>query len=236
MSQPVPQVALPPGLTLGYVNGQLALAGDERQYGKPLSVDFVSGKAAHRRQFGGGRGQLVAKACGLTKGITPSVVDATAGLGRDAFVLASLGAQVLMIERVEAIAALLQDGLERAASADETALIAGRMALRRGDAAEQLAALIADAEFAPQVIHLDPMFPHREKSALVKKEMRVFRELAGDDDDAPRLLAAALEVATHRVVVKRPRKAPPIAGPAPQHTLEGKTSRYDLYVHRSLSR
>ncbi len=86
MSQPVPQVALPPGLTLGYVNGQLALAGDERQYGKPLSVDFVSGKAAHRRQFGGGRGQLVAKACGLTKGITPSVVDATAGLGRDAFV------------------------------------------------------------------------------------------------------------------------------------------------------
>ncbi len=236
MSQPVPQVALPPGLTVGYVNGQLALAGDERQYGKPLSVDFVSGKAAHRRQFGGGRGQLVAKACGLTKGITPSVVDATAGLGRDAFVLASLGAQVLMIERVEAIAALLQDGLERAASADETALIAGRMALRRGDAAEQLAALIADAEFAPQVIHLDPMFPHREKSALVKKEMRVFRELAGDDDDAPRLLAAALEVATHRVVVKRPRKAPPIAGPAPQHTLEGKTSRYDLYVHRSLSR
>ncbi|WP_404463917.1 class I SAM-dependent methyltransferase [Vreelandella aquamarina] len=236
MSQPVPQVTLPPGLTLGYVNGQLALAGDERQYGKPLSVDFVSGKAAHRRQFGGGRGQLVAKACGLTKGITPSVVDATAGLGRDAFVLASLGAQVLMIERVAAIAALLQDGLERAASSDETALIAGRMALRHGDAAKQLAALVADAEFAPQVIHLDPMFPHREKSALVKKEMRVFRELAGDDDDAPRLLEAALDVATHRVAVKRPRKAPPIAGPAPQHTLEGKTSRYDLYVHRSLAR
>ncbi|MCP1317395.1 class I SAM-dependent methyltransferase [Halomonas sp. 707B3] len=236
MSQPVPQVTLPPGLTLGYVNGQLALAGDERQYGKPLSVDFVSGKAAHRRQFGGGRGQLVAKACGLTKGITPSVVDATAGLGRDAFVLASLGAQVLMIERVAAIAALLQDGLTRAAVAEETAAIAARMCLRHGDAAEQLVALVAEAEFAPQVIHLDPMFPHREKSALVKKEMRVFRELAGDDDDAPRLLAAALEVATHRVVVKRPRKAPPIAGPAPQHTLEGKTSRYDLYVHRSLSR
>ena len=236
MSQPVPQVALPPGLTLGYVNGQLALAGDERQYGKPLSVDFVSGKAAHRRQFGGGRGQLVAKACGLTKGITPSVVDATAGLGRDAFVLASLGAPVLMIERVAAIAALLQDGLTRAAVAEETAAIAARMCLRHGDAAEQLVALVAEAEFAPQVIHLDPMFPHREKSALVKKEMRVFRELAGDDDDAPRLLAAALEVATHRVVVKRPRKAPPIAGPAPQHTLEGKTSRYDLYVHRSLSR
>lgn len=236
MSQPIPEVLLPTGLTLGYVEGQLALIGEEREYGKPLSVDFVSGKAAHRRQFGGGRGQLVAKACGLAKGVTPSVVDATAGLGRDAFVLASLGAPVLMIERVAAIAALLSDGLARAAAAEDTAAIAARMCLRHGDAAEQLAILVADAEFAPQVIHLDPMFPHREKSALVKKEMRVFRELAGDDDDAPRLLEAALDVATHRVVVKRPRKAPPIAGPAPQHTLEGKTSRYDLYVHRSLSR
>ncbi|MFC7367054.1 class I SAM-dependent methyltransferase [Vreelandella zhaodongensis] len=229
-------LVLPSGLALRYVDGQLALSGDERHYGKPLSVDFVAGKAAHRRQFGGGRGQLVAKACGLAKGVTPNVVDATAGLGRDAFVLASLGAQVLLIERVAAIAALLQDGLARAALADDTAAIAARMTLRHGDAAEQLAALVTSAVFDPEVVHLDPMFPHREKSALVKKEMRLFRELAGNDDDAPRLLEAALDVATHRVVVKRPRKAPPIGGPAPQHTLEGKTSRYDLYVHRSLTR
>ncbi|UXZ53473.1 class I SAM-dependent methyltransferase [Halomonas sp. 7T] len=229
-------LVLPAGLTLAQHEGQLALVGSEQQYGKPLSVDFVAGKAAHRRQFGGGRGQLVAKACGLAKGATPSIVDATAGLGRDAFVLASLGAKVLLIERVAAIAALLNDGLSRAAQAEETAAIAARMQLRHGDAANALAELVADAQFAPQVIHLDPMFPHREKSALVKKEMRLFRELAGDDNDAPRLLEAALDVATHRVVVKRPRKAPPIAGPAPQHTLEGKTSRYDLYVHRSLTR
>lgn len=229
------ELTLPEGLTLIQYAGQLALAADEPSFGKPLSVDFVAGKAAHRRQFGGGRGQLVAKACGLAKGVTPNVVDATAGLGRDAFVLASLGAQVLLIERVAAIAALLQDGLVRAAQDIETSPIAARMTLRHGDAAQRLAELVADAAFAPQVIHLDPMFPHREKSALVKKDMRLFRELAGDDDDAPRLLAAALDVATHRVVVKRPRKAPPIAGPAPQHTLEGKTSRYDLYVHRSLT-
>lgn len=230
------EIALPPGLTLGYVEGQLALVGEGQQYGKPLSVDFVTGKAAHRRQFGGGRGQLVAKACGLAKGVTPCVVDATAGLGRDAFVLASLGAQVLLIERVDAIAALLSDGLERASQSEEVAAIAARMQLRHGDAANALAELVANAQFDPQVIHLDPMFPHRDKSALVKKEMRLFRELAGDDLDAPRLLEAALDIATHRVVVKRPRKAPPIAGPAPQHTLEGKTSRYDLYVHRSLTR
>ncbi|MBR9906021.1 MAG: class I SAM-dependent methyltransferase [Gammaproteobacteria bacterium] len=229
-------IVLPDGLRLEQRDQGLVLIGDEKRYGKPLSVDFAAGKAAHRRRFGGGRGQLIAKACGLAKGVTPSIVDATAGLGRDAFVLASLGAQVLLIERVSAIAALLKDGLKRAYRHSDTAEIAARMTLRHGDAAQTLAELVASADFTPQVIHLDPMFPHREKSALVKKEMRLFRELAGDDDDAPRLLEAALDVATHRVVVKRPRKAPPIAGPAPQHTLEGKTSRYDLYVHRSLVR
>lgn len=227
---------LPIGLALEQHDDRLVLISDEERFGKPLSVDFVAGKAAHRRQFGGGRGQLVAKACGLAKGVTPSIVDATAGLGRDAFVLAGLGAQVLLIERVAAIAALLEDGLARALRHSETADIATRMILRHGDAAVSLAELVASADFSPQVIHLDPMFPHREKSALVKKEMRLFRELAGDDDDAPRLLEAALDVATHRVVVKRPRKAPSIVGPTPQHTLEGKTSRYDIYVHRSLAR
>ncbi|WP_255774904.1 class I SAM-dependent methyltransferase [Halomonas alkalisoli] len=222
-------------LILRRQDGTLVLCGDEKRYGKPLVVDFVAGRAAHRRRFGGGRGQLIARACGLGGGVTPSVVDATAGLGRDAFVLASLGARVLMIERVAAIHALLEDALARACRDAETAEIARRLTLLHGDAARNLADLVADSGVAPQVVHLDPMFPHREKSALVKKEMRLFRLLAGDDDDAPRLLEAALDVATHRVVVKRPRKAPPIAGPPPRHIIEGKTSRYDLYVHRSLA-
>ncbi len=228
--------ATPPatGLALVETPDGLAIAGDPQRYGKPLLADFVAGKAGHRRRFGGGRGQLVARACGLVKGVTPHVVDATAGLGRDAFVLATLGAEVLMLERVTAIAALLEDALLRSGRDAEVAPIAARLRLRRADAAEALAATVAAADFPAQVIHLDPMFPHRDKSALVKKEMRVFRELAGDDDDAPRLLEAALDVATHRVAVKRPRKAPPIDGPRPAHSLEAKTSRYDLYVHRSL--
>nr|WP_268247417.1 class I SAM-dependent methyltransferase [Halomonas qijiaojingensis] len=231
----LPWVATPgAGLTLMLLDGELVLAGDEGRYGKPLKADFVAGRAAHRRRFGGGRGQLVAKACGLGKTQTPSIVDATAGLGRDAFVLASLGAEVLMIERVPAIFALLEDALARAERDPQTAPTAAHLRLARADATHELAATVARAGFAPQVIHLDPMFPHRTKSALVKKEMRIFRELAGDDQDAPRLLEAALDVATHRVAVKRPRTAPPIDGPAPRHVIEGKTSRYDLYVHRAL--
>lgn len=221
-------------LRLAMMPEGLALSGEARHYGAPIRVDFTAGKAAHRRRFGGGRGQLVAKACGLARGVTPSIIDATAGLGRDAFVLATLGAEVLLIERVAAIYALLEDGLGRASADAETAEIAARMRVAQGDAACELASLVARHDIAPQVLHLDPMFPHRDKSALVKKEMRVFRDLAGDDDDAPRLLEAALDVASHRVAVKRPRRAPPIEGPAPHHVLEGKTSRYDLYVHRSL--
>lgn len=214
----------------------LVLGGDEHTYGHPISVDFVGGKAGHRRRFGGGRGQLVARACGLSKGITPSIVDATAGLGRDAFVLASLGASVLMIERVGVIAALLEDGLCRAQQAvdPDVAEIAARMQLACGDSTQRLIDLIRDQSFDPQVVHLDPMFPHREKSALVKKEMRVFQALVGADNDAPRLLEAALDAATHRVVVKRPKGADPIEGPRPNHVVEEKHSRYDVYVHRSL--
>lgn len=232
----LPWSPIPPGEGLALQIGSqgLEIAGDEKRYGHPIRADFVTGAVAHRRRFGGGRGQLVAKACGFGKGVVPQVVDATAGLGRDAFVLASLGAQVLMVERIAAIHALLASAVSQALANEEVAEIAARLSLRYADSATELAEAVADWPHQPQVVHLDPMFPHREKSALVKKEMRVFRELAGADDDAPRLLEAALDIATHRVVVKRPRKAPPIDGPPPQHVLEGKTSRYDLYVHRSL--
>lgn len=197
----------------------------------PVRVDFVEGAMAHRRQFGGGSGQMIAKAVGIQPGIRPTLLDATAGLGRDGFVLASLGCEVCMIERQPIIAALLEDGLRRAALDSEVAVIAQRMRLLQGDA---IALMQSWQGTPPQVIHLDPMFPHREKSALVKKEMRLFRPLVGDDLDAHHLLEAALALATHRVVVKRPRKAPCIDGPKPGYSLEGKSSRYDIYPKRKL--
>lgn len=197
----------------------------------PLRVDFIEGALAHRRQFGGGSGQMIAKAIGIQSGVRPTVLDATAGLGRDAFVLACLGCQVQMIERHPIVAALLADGLRRAHLDAEVAAIVQRMPLLVGDAIQLMTTWSAEA---PQVVHLDPMFPSREKSALVKKEMRLFKPLVGADDDAPELLAAALALASHRVVVKRPRKAPTIAGVAPTYSLDGKSSRYDIYAKKSL--
>ncbi len=229
-------VQAPPGdaLWLRYGEQGLELGGDKRQFGAPIRADLVGGGVAHRRQFGGGRGQLIARACGLKQGVSPEIVDATAGLGRDSAVLASLGARVLMIERHPVVAALLSDALVRACEIDALKALTQRLQFARGDSSQTLGALVAASDIAPQVIHLDPMYPHQDKSALVKKEMRLFRRLVGDDADAPQLLAQALDIATHRVVVKRPRGAPPIEGPPPSHELVSKNSRYDLYVHRSL--
>ncbi|QEY70395.1 class I SAM-dependent methyltransferase [Pseudomonas denitrificans (nom. rej.)] len=197
----------------------------------PVRVDFLEGSAAHRRQFGGGAGQMIAKAVGIQQGVRPHVLDATAGLGKDAFVLATLGCEMDLTERQPIIAALLEDGLARAAGDFEVGAIVARMRLLQGNSIERMTAWEGEA---PQVIYLDPMFPHREKSALVKKEMRLFRPLVGDDLDAPALLEAALKLASHRVVVKRPRKAPIIEGGKPSYSLEGKSSRYDIYPLKSL--
>ena len=218
-----------------YIDDQgISLGETGKKAPKPVQVDFVGGKAAHRRQYGGGKSQMIAKAAGLKTGVKPRVLDATAGLGGDAFVLAGLGCEMLMMERHPVVAALLQDGLERALSDPEAAEVASHMTLVPGNSTESMADAIADTGFSPQVIYLDPMFPAREKSASVKKEMKLFHQLVGFDTDEADLLATALELATHRVVVKRPRKAPAIEGVAPTYVLEGKSSRYDIYAKRKL--
>lgn len=212
----------------------LALAECHSKLGGSIYVDFVGGKMDHRRRFGGGRGQPIARAMGLKNGANPIIVDATAGLGRDAFVLASLGAQVTLLERSPILAALLQDGLNRASMDKDIAPITNeRMKLINKNAIEWLKNRPADQK--PDVVYMDPMYPHRNKSALVKKEMRYLREIVGDDDDASQLLHAALSCARHRVVVKRPRNAPIVTGRilngrVPSTAIESKNTRYDVYI------
>ncbi len=194
----------------------------------PVFVDFVEGALGHRRRFGGGRGQLVAKAVGIKPGRIPTVVDATAGLGRDAFVLAQLGCEVRMVERSPVIAALLADGMQRGMQVPEVAEVLARMALQQADASRYLRELPAEQQ--PDVVYVDPMHPERTKAAQVKKEMVLFRRLVGGDEDDAELLAAALAAARRRVVVKRPRKAAAIAGPKPSLVMDGKSTRYDIYL------
>jgi 16S rRNA (guanine1516-N2)-methyltransferase len=202
-----------------------------RKYGEPklgaIFVNFNSGVSKYRRQYGGGRKQAIAKAVGLKNGAMPLVVDATAGLGRDAFVLTSLGCCVHMIERVPIVAALLEDGLARARNDPEIGVwVSERMSLSVKDSRYALSEL----PFKPEVVYLDPMYPEKRKSALVKKEMRVFQSLVGQDSDADDLWEAALKIAQERVVVKRPAHADWLAGQKPHTSIKTKKHRFDIYL------
>lgn len=200
--------------------------------GGAVYVDFVRGQCGFRRRRGGGLQQPLARAVALRGHPGLSILDATPGLGQDSFVLASLGGVVRMVERSPVVTALLADGLSRLAS-HETRYHTPPLALTvmQADAKEVLASWgMFSPDMPPEVVYLDPMYPHRHGSALVKKEMRRLRLVVGDDLDAPDLLAAALSCARRRVVVKRPRLAPALSGPPPTMAICSKNTRFDIYI------
>jgi len=192
----------------------------------PVSVDFLAGKAAHRRKYGGGKGQLLAKAIGLGSLKAPHVLDLTAGLGQDAFVMACLGCKVQMLERSPIIAALVQDALDRAAEEPDFRDLTLQLTV---DDSQHYLQHLLPANF-PEVIYIDPMFPTRTKSALVKKEMRVLRTVVGEDPDAEILLTLSRKIAKKRIVVKRPRLAPYLDNHKPDILYQGQSSRFDVYI------
>ena len=191
-----------------------------------LVVDFVGGRVGYQFRRGSGRNHGLAKAVGLSGKYVPTVIDATAGLGRDAFLLASLGMKVTLIERRREVHDLLAAGLAAAQAAGPAlAQVVARMTLLSGDARELLGSLEAD------VIVVDPMHPAGRGSALAKGEMRTLRALVGTDPDALDLMQVALRRARRRVVLKWPRHAAPLAGlPEPSHRILGKTVRYDVFM------
>ncbi|MCP3908533.1 MAG: class I SAM-dependent methyltransferase [Oceanicoccus sp.] len=216
---------------LRYTEKGLAIAQTGRKAAGPVVVDFAGGGSAHRRQQGGG--ELIVKAVAGDKKNRPSVLDATAGLGRDSFVLASWGYPVTLCERSPIVAAVLNDGLERARYSDDSELLAimARMKLETMDAITYMQTLTEAT--APDAIVIDPMFPASKKSALVKKEMQAFHHVVGADPDSASLLDQALVTARHRVIVKRPKKAEYLAGIKPNFSVEGKAIRFDIYSLRA---
>ncbi|STZ77472.1 class I SAM-dependent methyltransferase [Bergeriella denitrificans] len=190
-----------------------------------VQADFGGGAAQYRRTKGGG--ELIAKAVNHTA--NPTVWDGTGGLGRDSFVLASLGLRVRVFEQNPAVACLLADGLRRGRLLPEIAEVVGRMMLHTGDTCT-LMPQVAAAYGRPDVVYLDPMYPERQKSAAVKKEMAYFHELVGVAQDEAALLAAARATAKKRVAVKRPRLGEYLNGEKPAYQYTGKSTRFDVYL------
>lgn len=192
-----------------------------------LFVDFVQGKNGFRLSQNCTIKQPLARAAGIKPGFRPTILDGTAGLGSDAFVLASLGCNVTMCERSPIIGALLEDGLHRAKVDNKTAEIAlKQVSLVLGDTYKYLQKNSATFH----TIYLDPMYPHRNQSALNKQSLRIIRSLVGGDQDGAALLNIALEKAQNRVVVKRPLKAPLLSERQPSHVILMKKSRFDIYL------
>lgn len=161
------------------------------------------------------------------KGIEhPVIIDATAGMGEDSMILAAAGFEVYLFEYDSVIAALLKDALDRAMEIPELKEAAGRMHFTEGNSIDNMSKL----EIAPDVVLLDPMFPARQKSALVKRKFQLLQKLEKPCSDENELLEAALNVKPGRIVIKRPLKGPFLGGMKPSYSLTGKAIRYDCIV------
>ena len=192
-----------------------------------VRVDFSDGKL-NFRAANATRNQNIVKAMGIRGADRPHVLDATAGLGKDAYLLASLGCDVQMLERSVIVHALLEDGLRRAmAASDEIARTARKLQLHNVDFLE-----LASGSEQFDVVYLDPMFPLRNKSARVKKDMYLLQKLLGHDENNSELLAVAVKLARKRVVVKRAKLSPHISAEKPDIEFKGSSSRYDVYLIR----
>lgn len=153
-------------------------------------------------------------------------VDATAGFGEDSLLLAAAGFSVRLYEYNPVTAILLEDALQRAAQVPELSDIVSRMGLLKEDSVEAMPRL----PFAPDVILLDPMFPARQKSGLIRKKLQLIQKLEKPCADEETLMKAALAARPKKIVIKRPAKGPYLAGIRPGYSIEGKVIRYDCIV------
>lgn len=174
--------------------------------------------------------ELLVRAAKIKGASNPTVIDATAGLGEDAFLLAAAGFTVELYERDPTIAALLRDGLERAATDPASTDIVSRMHLHEQNSVSALAAL----EQSPDVVYLDPMFPERSKSAAVRKKMQLMQRIEHPTtaEDETTLVEAARATHPRKIVIKRPVKGPWLANIKPSYSITGTSVRYDVLVNQ----
>lgn len=196
---------------LALVKGELVLRGDFTTMHKRLKPANL-------------RGELLVRAAKMKEPKEERIaVDATAGMGEDALLLAASGFHVRLYEYNPIIAALLRDALRRAALVPELEEAVSRMQLFEENSVHAM----PDLQIRPDVILLDPMFPARQKSGLIKKKFQLIQELEQPCEDAEALMHAAVMAQPHKIIVKRPLKGPNLADMKPNYAIEGKGIRYD---------
>lgn len=190
----------------------------------PFSIDFSNKELLRRKDE---KNQELIKAIGVKNDFKPKVLDTTAGLGRDSFILANFGCKVVMLERNSVIYSLLNNAIENAKLNSLTKDIVNNMTILNANSIEYLQNIKEDNFDA---IYVDPMFPKTNKSRLVKKDMQIFREIVGDDIDSGELFELALRQDVKRVVVKRMKKSEYLLNKKPNFEIVGNTTRFDVYL------
>lgn len=219
-------------LYLTYHNNHLCLCKNTGKDVMRISVDFVSSSLLYRQQNISLKTEPLLRAIGCKPSKLLHILDATAGLGRDAFLLANYHCKLTMLEASPIVFALLSDGLERAKNEVSLQEIISHMVVKQSNSIDYLQKHAQKFD----VVYLDPMFPVRNKSAKVKKEMQLLHQLLGasESQSDEQLLNLAREHAVNRVVVKRPKTADYLAQKKPSYSINTKAMRYDVYVRESM--
>ncbi len=192
-------------------------------YGLTYQGDFEG--MLHRGSDGRLAHEMLVRAAKTTETALKGI-DATAGMGEDAFLLAAYGYDMTLYEQNPVVAVLLKDALRRAKKHPQLKEIAARMKLVEGNSVEELKTRVD----AVDLIYLDPMFPGRQKSGLINKKLQLIQKLEPPCSDEVELFEAAIQAKPSKIIVKRPLKSPFLAGKNPTYELKGKAIRYDCYA------
>ena len=196
----------------------------KRWHQPPFIIDFTTMDI----RTGSGnlsRKQPLARAVGRQ---SERILDLTSGFGSDTALLAGMGYQIECRERHPIIYALLQDAFGRAAQHPlYSKVLSQRIRLQLGDAKDVGSSFLR----AFDVIYVDPMYPPKKSKAAPPRRAQLLQLIAGEDLDQYDLLRWVREHA-RRMVVKRPKYAPPALEEAPHHQVESKMVRWDVWLNQ----
>lgn len=207
------------GLTVLFDAKGVSLTG----YGLTYQGDFEN--MLHRITNGRLQHEMLVKAA-KTSEMGLKGIDATAGMGEDALLLAAYGYEMTLYEQNPVVAALLKDALRRAKKHEILKDVVNRMKVVEGDSSK----LLKNLTYEPQLIYLDPMFPARQKSGLINKKLQLIQKLEPPCSKEQDLFEAAIMAGPKKIIVKRPLKSPHLAEKKPNYMLQGKAIRYDCYA------
>jgi 16S rRNA (guanine1516-N2)-methyltransferase len=210
-------------LTFEFKAGQFWLRSN-REKETPIGIEIDRELDRHQFYFNKSSVQkeLLARAVGIKSGWRPRVLDMTGGLLGDSLMMLAMGCEVITLERHPVVVFLIESAL---LNAQHEAL--SRLSFHALSAQEFFQRLPP-----VDVLYFDPMFEDFNPKASPKKEMRIFREVVGEDQDAKDIFMLACEQRIKRLVVKRPRLSAEITEGKPIKYI-GKSTRYDVYLSQN---